>query len=155
MSCVQWNREVQTCSPHRSNHPFTDGICHGCSYWGFDDAQSHVPYTLINLFGENRVSGMDQEAIRVIGWNRFAELLHGPLRRGMCGNIDLKQSAPRMLNYHKHIEPMKGRRDRHAKVTRQYPFSMSADKGGPALSLTPLAWATDAVVRHVLAHGPR
>ena len=59
----------------------------------------------------------------MIGWNRFAELLRGPLRRGMCRNIDVKKSATRMLNHHKHIEHTKGRSDRHAEVARDMPLA--------------------------------
>jgi hypothetical protein len=35
--------------------------------------QFHIPYTLVNLFGENRVAVMDQEAIGMKGDKIIAE----------------------------------------------------------------------------------
>jgi hypothetical protein len=46
-----------------------------------------IPDTLVNFFGENRIPVMDQEAIGVIGRNRFAQLLQRPLSRGMRRDI--------------------------------------------------------------------
>jgi hypothetical protein len=76
---------------------------------------------------------MDQDAVRVISRNRFAELLHGPLSRGMCRDIDVYESTARMLNDHKDIENTKRRRDGHTEVTRHDAVGLLADKRGRAL----------------------
>jgi hypothetical protein len=155
MSCVQWNREVQTFSPHRSNHPFTDGIRNWRPHRCFDYMQPHVAHTLIDLFGENGIAVVDQEAIAVIGWNGFAELLRGPLGCGMHRDIDVKKSATLMLDDHKDIEQSECGSDRDAEVACDNAFGMIADKGGPALRLTAFARAANAVPRHILAHRSR
>ena len=81
---------------------------------------------------------MNQEAIRVIGWKRFAELLHGPLRSRMRRDIDVKESAARILNDHKHVEHAKRRRDYHTEITGHYALGMIADERGPGLGLMTL-----------------
>src|SRR5262245_16671632 len=98
---------------------------------------------------------MDQDAVGVIGLNGLSELLQRPLSRRMSSDIDVEESAAFMFNHHKDIKQAERRGDGYAEVTRHDTFSMVVHKRGPALSLTPLAWATDAVVRHVFAHGPR
>lgn len=117
--------------------------------------QPHVAHTLIDLFGENGIPVVDQDAIAVIGWNGFAELLRGPLSSRMRRDMGVKQSATLMLDDHKDIEHSECCSDRNAEVARDDAFGMIADKGGPALRLTVFARAADAVPRHILAHRSR
>ena len=117
--------------------------------------QPHVAHTLIDLFGENGIAVVEQEAIAVIGWNGFAELLRGPLGCRMCRDTDVKKSATLMLDDHKDIEQSECGSDRDAEVASANAFGMIADKGGPALRLTAFARAANAVPRHILAHRSR
>jgi hypothetical protein len=98
MTLVQRNHEVQIFSSQGANDAFTDRIDHGRPYRRLDHAQSQIPDPLVNFFGENSIPVMNQEAIRVIGWNRFAELPHGPLRRGM--RRDLVAETAELDQYH-------------------------------------------------------
>jgi hypothetical protein len=43
--------------------------------------------------GEDTVAVMDEEAVAVIRRYRFAQLLQGPLRRGMRRDVDMEQAA--------------------------------------------------------------
>ena len=100
-----------------------------------------MTHALIDVFGEKSIPVMDEHAVGVISRDGFSELLHGPRRRGMRSDIDMKEPSARMLNHHKHIENAECRRDGHAEVTRDNALGMIADKCGPALRLTALAWA--------------
>src|SRR5215471_19006965 len=122
MTCVQGDHEVQTLAPHRPDYPFTYRIRNWRSHRCFEHSQPHIPDTLVNLFGENRIPVMDQEAVGVIGRNGLSELLQRPLSCGMSGDIDVEESAAFMFNHHEHIEYVEGGGDRHAEVASQYPF---------------------------------
>src|SRR4029453_12899043 len=114
-----------------------------------------MPYPLINLMGENGVAIMDHNTVRVIGWNRFTELLHGPLRCRIRRDIDVQESAAGMFNDHKHIEKAKRRGNRHAEIPRDDAVGMIADKRGPALRWMPFALTSHGMARHVFTHGSR
>jgi hypothetical protein len=73
----------------------------------------------------------------------------------MRRDIDMKQSAARMLNDHQHIENAKRRRDRHAEVTRHDAFGRVADECRPVLRWGAVAWVSYTIVRHILAHRSR
>src|SRR5262245_61878982 len=113
-----------------------------------------MTHALVDVIGEKSIPVMDEHAVGVISRDGFSELLHGPRRRGMSGDIDMQEPSARMLNYHKDIENAECHRECHAEVTRDNAFSMIADTCGPVLRLTAFAWATDAVTGHVFAHGP-
>ena len=93
MPVVERDDEIQTLASKGANDPFTNRIRHGRPYWRFEHAQPQIPYTLVNVFGEYRVPVTDQETIGVIDRDRFSELLHGPLSRGMGRHIDVKEAA--------------------------------------------------------------
>src|SRR6516164_2512451 len=155
MPLVQRDHEVETVSSQGSKNAFTDGIRHGRPHGRFEHAQTHMTHPLIHVGGENGVTVMNQYAVRVIDWDRFPELLHGPLRSRMRGDIDMHQSAAGMLDDDKDIEHAKRRRDRYAEVTGHDASGLIAEKRGPALRLTAFAWASHAVIRPILAHGSR
>lgn len=98
---------------------------------------------------------MNHNTVRVIGWNRFTELLCSPLSRRMRRDIDVNESPAGMFNDHKHIENAKRRGDRHAEVARDDASGMIADKRGPALRLMPWALTSHGMARYVFTHGSR
>jgi len=75
MALAQRDCEVQTLASHCSNDTFTNRIRNWRPYWRFEHAQPHIPYTLVNLLGENGIPVMDQDAVGVLGWNRLSKLL--------------------------------------------------------------------------------
>src|SRR5262249_17739306 len=107
-----------------------------------------MTHALVDVLGEKSIPVMDENAVGVISRECFSELVHGPRRRGMRRDIDMKEPSARMLNHHKDIEDAKCRRDCHAEVARYNALSMIADKCGPALRLAAFAWAADAVTGH-------
>src|SRR5919106_132880 len=117
MPFVQGDHKVQALAPHRPDDAFTGRIGHGRPYRGCDDVQPHMPYTLVNCFGENGISVMDEHAVCMVSRDRFTELLYGPLRSGMRRDVDVNESATGEFNHHEHIEHAEGRRDHHTEVT--------------------------------------
>lgn len=91
----------------------------------------------------------------MISRDRFAELLYGPLRRGMRCDIDMKALTAGLFKNHKHIKHAECRGNRPAEVTREDAFGMIVEKWGPALRLPAFAWAAYAVAWHVCAHRSR
>ena len=98
---------------------------------------------------------MDQNTVRVIGWNRFTELLCGPLSRRRRRDIDVQESAADMFKDRKHRENATRRGDRHAEIARDDTMGMIADKRGPALRLMAFALTSHGMARYVCAHGSR
>ena len=68
-------QKIQAFPPERTQEPLTEGISLGTSHWGFEYPQPQVACTLVELLGENCIAVMDQEAVYVVRWHRFAQLL--------------------------------------------------------------------------------
>src|SRR5918992_4998552 len=98
---------------------------------------------------------MDEEAGAMIGRDCFAQLLQGPLCRGMRRNIDIEQSAAGVFNDHKDVERTKGGCDGDTKVTGYNRLRMVAHKRGPTLRLDTYARTAVQTCGHVLAHSSR
>jgi hypothetical protein len=80
-------------SAHRAHNAFTNRIDYRWLHRRYDHVQPHVTHALLNRFGEDGTPVMDENAVRIVSRDRFPDLLHGPLRRGMGRSIDLKESA--------------------------------------------------------------
>jgi hypothetical protein len=59
-----------------------------------------VTHTLIELPREERIPVVQQEAVPMIGRNRFAELLEGPFRRGMRRDMAMPLAAAGVCDDH-------------------------------------------------------
>ena len=64
----------------------------------------------------------------MIRGNCFAQLLQGPLCRGMRCDVDMEQSAAGVFDDNKHIEDTEGCRDRNTEVARHNCLGMVAHK---------------------------
>ena len=87
MLLTKRDHEVQAFSPHRADQPFTVSVRLRCSDRSAKDSQPKILNGLIHFRRKDAITVMDQELIRVIAWNRFAELLSCPLRCRMCGPV--------------------------------------------------------------------
>ena len=76
-----------------------------------------MTYAFVELRGENAVPVMDQKAIRMIGWDRFAQLLERPLGRRGCRDLAVQDTTGRVFHNDEHIEEAKGRRDDDTEAT--------------------------------------
>jgi hypothetical protein len=92
-----------------------------------------MTHALVDVLGEKRIPVMKEHAVGVISRDGFSALLHGPRRRRMRRDIDVKESASHMLNNDKYVEDAAGGGDSHTEITRDDPFGMIADKCRPTL----------------------
>jgi hypothetical protein len=92
-----------------------------------------VLYAAVELRREDTIAIMEEEAIAMVRWDRFPELLEGPLHCGMGRYIDVEDTPCRVFHEHKHIEDAKGRRDYHTEITGDDSLGMIAHKGLPSL----------------------
>ena len=73
-----------------------------------------MAHLLIELWGKDAVPIMDQEAVAVVRWDRVAQLLQDPSRRGMRRHIDVQEAAGGEFHDHQDIEETQGCRDRRS-----------------------------------------
>src|SRR5262245_54098828 len=114
-----------------------------------------MTHVLVELPGEDGITIMDEEAVAMVCGNRLAQLLHSPLRRGMCGDVAVDNTPRRVFHQDKDIEQAKGRGDHHAEVTGDDRLGMIADKRLPALGGGAVASARVEALWHVFPYGAR
>jgi hypothetical protein len=149
----QWNHVIQTFPPERAQQSLTQCVRLRTLRGRFQDLQPQVPYALVEVLGEDAVPVMEEEAVAMIRWNRFAELLERPWRRGMRSHMDMQDATTRMFHHDKDIQEAKSHCDRDTEIARHDRLSMVAHKGLPALDLSTFAWTPGTVLWHVLPHG--
>ena len=155
MSLCQRNHQVQAFLPECSQYTFAEGIGLRPLGWCFEHPQAQMAYLLIELLREDAIAVMEQEAIAVVRWDRFAQLLQRPLRCRMRCHIDVQQSATSVFDDDKDVEETKGRGDYDTEVTGHNTPGMITDKGRLALRLTSCSWVSHTVPRHIFAYGSR
>jgi hypothetical protein len=153
--CRQWDQIIQAFPPKRAQEPLAQGIRLGTLRGRFQDPQSQVAYVLVELMRENAVVVMDQKAVGVVRWDRVAQLLQGPQRRGVRRHIDVQDTTCRVFHEYKDVEEPKGRRHHDAEVTGNDRLGMVVDKHPPALGGNMWPLPVVHVLRQVLPHGPR
>src|SRR5215813_11201751 len=153
MILCQWDHQVQTLASQRPDEALTDRIRYGCPHWCLEDCEAQMTNALVESVRENAITVMDEEAIAVIRRYRFAQLLQGPLCRGMRRDVGMEQAAVGVLNDHKDVEHTKGCSDGDAEVTGHDRLRMVTHKRCPTLRRN--TWARTALQTrgHVLAHG--
>ena len=60
-----------------------------------------MAHALVESLGEDTIAVMDEEAVVMVRWNRFTQLLQRPFRRWMRGHIDMQQPARGVFHDHK------------------------------------------------------
>jgi hypothetical protein len=72
------DHEVQAFPPYCAHKPLAERICLGTLRRGFQNLQPQVTYRPVELLGENGIAVMDEEPVRVLRGDGFAQLLKGP-----------------------------------------------------------------------------
>ena len=75
---IQQLREQVQETSQRADEPLADGVGLRALWRCFQDPQPQMAHLLIELWGEDAVPIMDQEAVGVVRWDRVAQLLQGP-----------------------------------------------------------------------------
>src|SRR4029453_8818782 len=131
------HEKVQTLASQRPKEAFTDRIGLRSPGRRFQHAQAQVAYAPVQGLEEDAVAVMDEEAEAMIRRYRFAQLLQGPLCRGMRCDIDMEQAAAGVFNDHKDVEETKSCCDSDTKVAGHDRLRMVAHKRCPTLRLAP------------------
>ena len=129
----QGNQVIQAFPPQCAQQPLAERVRLWTLGWSFQDPEPEVLYAAVKLRREDAIAIMEEEAIAMVRWERFAQLLQCPGGCGMCGHIDMQYPACRVFHEHKHVEEAKGRRHHDTEITGHDRLGMIAHKGSPAL----------------------
>src|SRR5437867_7232612 len=110
---------------------------------------------MVELLGENAVAVVDEEAIAMVCWERFAQLLQGPGSCGMRCHIDMQDPACRVFHEHKHVEEAKSHRHYDTEVTGHDRLGMIAHKSPPTLRHHTFPSTRVQALRQILPDGAR
>src|SRR5262245_22351942 len=153
MILCQWDHKVQTLASQRPDEAFTDRIRYRCPHRCPENFQTQMTDTLIESVRENAITVMDEEAVAMIRWDRFAQLLQSPLCRGMRRDVDMEQSAAGVFNDYKDVEHTEGCGDGDTEVAGHDRLRVVAHKRRPTLRWDTCARTSVQTRGHVLAHG--
>src|SRR5262245_35284503 len=91
---------------------------------------------------------MNHELVGMIESQELAELLRGPFRRRMLGDIGVQDAARADLHRHKHVHHAEGRTDRHEEIAGDDGVGMVANESGPTLIVTASRTALAQILPH-------
>jgi len=85
---------------------------------------------------------MDEKTERMIIRERFPQLLQGPLRAGVIGDVVVQDSAPTQFHENEYIKDTEAGRNYDEKVAGYHGLGMISHEGQPALlGIGAPAWA--------------
>jgi hypothetical protein len=93
VSLIQQNQEIQTLPADGSNKAFAESVRLRRAERRLQDAQAHRLHGRIELGGVNAVAIVDEEPVRFLTGDDRPELLERPVRGGMSGNVELRQTG--------------------------------------------------------------
>ena len=100
---------------------------------GLEGAPDDPESTVIGWRGCRRFDLMDDEPIRMRVSENLPELLLGPFRRRMIGNIEM-QNSPRVdFHRHEHVQHLKVSRHRQEEIIGDDGVSVIPNESGPTL----------------------
>ena len=147
------NHKVYAFAPQCAQQPLAERIGLRTLGWGFRDLEPEVLYAAVELRREDAIAIMEEEAIIMVRWERFAQLLQCPGSGGMRGHIDMQNPACRVFHEHKHGEEAKGRRNHHTEITGHDRLGMMAHKGPPSLGRGAFPSPRVQALGQILAYG--
>ena len=100
MPFIDRNQIIQAVAAEGADKPLTEGIRRWRPHRSPQDSQSAVPDGLIHGRAEDGVAIMDHESPWMVESQEFSELLRGPLRRRMVGDIAMEN--PARADFHRH-----------------------------------------------------
>src|SRR5258707_9896912 len=116
MPLVEWNQEVETLPAKAA----AESLAHRVRFRG-SHRRPQNPYTqigkaLVDFLGEDAVSIVDDESVRMIARQCFAELLERPFRRGMGSDVLVENLAGSDLHHDQDVEGAERGGDHHEEV---------------------------------------
>ena len=83
MAFVERKQEVETFATKAAAESFAHRVAFRGSYWRPQNSYTQIRQTLVDFLSEDAISIVDDEAVGMVAWQRFPELLQRPFRRGM------------------------------------------------------------------------
>ena len=145
------NQVVQALAANRAHEPFDVAVRRRCSDRGLEHAHAEGSQLLIHGRGENAVPVMDQESILVIEREKFAELLDGPFRCRVIGDVGVEDPSGADFHRHKDVQHAEVGGDRGHEIAGHDGLRVVAHEDGPAL----IAGTAVRLAAEVLSHCSR
>ena len=94
MRFVEDDDMVKTVSTNCTDHTFNERILPGRTWRDYDLLDSHMIESLLEVFAVYAITITNQVFRRIVEGEGFNDLLCGPSRLRMCGNVEVNQFAP-------------------------------------------------------------
>jgi hypothetical protein len=130
----QRDEEIQALSADRSDQAFANSIRLGRPERRPQYAHVDGGHGFIQFPGEDAIPVVDQEAERLITAECFPQLLLGPFRAGVIGDVDVQNPAPAQFHENEYIKDTESGRHHDEEVTSHNSLGMITHEGQPALA---------------------
>ena len=132
-SSVRAITKIQAFPSQRADEPFAERVRLRTLRWRFQHLAAPGCGCAGRAAERRAIAVMNEEAIAMVRWDRFAQLLERPGGGGMRRHIAWRMRRVACSITHKDVEQAKGGGDHHAEVTCHDGLGMIADKCLPAL----------------------
>src|SRR5262249_24017618 len=133
MAFVERKQEVETFATKAAAESFAHCVRLGGPQRHPQNPYTQIGKTSVDIRREYAVAIVDDEAVGMIAWQRFPELLQRPFRRGMGRGVEVENLAASDLHDDENVEGPEGGGDHHEEVAGYHDLGMVADKGQPTL----------------------
>src|SRR5215475_7940476 len=131
MPFVEHDHMIEQVASNTANDPFAVWILPGTPWRNLDLFEAHVLYTLLNMIAVDAVPVTKQIMWRCIPRKRFNELLGGPWRCGVFGEVDMDDAPAVMSQQDEHEQYAEGGGWHGKKIARHDIRNMVVEKGPP------------------------
>src|SRR5215469_9406183 len=104
MAFVERDQEIQRLSAQAAAKSLADGIGFRRPHRRSPNGNTQFLHGPVELLGEDAVSVVDQVSVPVASWQCLTELLQGPLRGRMRGDVVMDHSPGRYFQDHEHVQ---------------------------------------------------
>ena len=129
MPLVEWNQEVETFATEAAAQSLAYRVRLWGSHWRSKNPYAQIPKTLVDILGEDPVSIVDNESVRMIARQCLPELLEHPFRCGMGSDVLVENLAGSDLHHDQDVEGAECGGDHHEEVAGHNDLGMVADEG--------------------------
>ena len=132
MSFVENDDMIEALATDRSDEAFAIRILLGRPWRTHDFFDVHILDSTLEELTVDRVTIAKQEALSLIEWERFNDLLRGPLRGRMSGDVEVHDMSSIMTKHDEGEKWAKGRGGYSKEVNCNDVANMVVQKGSPS-----------------------
>src|SRR5260370_18761977 len=130
MPFVEWNQEVEDPAAKAAAESLPYRVRLRGSHRRPENPYTQIRKALVDFLGEDAVSIVDDESVRMIARQRFPELLlERPFRRGMGSDVLVENLTRSDLHHDQDVEGTECGSDHHEEVAGHNDLGMVADEG--------------------------